>query len=78
MVNPIPSHTDIDVSYPHLNHQQHQHQLVDGSSRYNPTICSVSPLPIVINWCRISSIRTVIWMIKDYYGPVWGYGLWIR
>ena len=30
------------------------HQLVDTLSYYNPSIYSVSSLPIVTNWCRIS------------------------
>ena len=31
------------------------HQLVDGLSHYNFIIYSVSELPVVPNWCRISS-----------------------
>jgi hypothetical protein len=31
------------------------HQLVDALSSYNPIIDSVSKLPIVTNWCGISS-----------------------
>ena len=46
------------------------HQLIDSFSRYSPIIYSFSWLPIVTNWCRISSIHSPSIASKTRFNPV--------